>query len=264
MDLIQLTLDPRGVAYVTLNRPDKRNALSFAMLQQLVEIAKQLKSNRQVRCVILQGSSGVFSAGIDLGDLNNGKKALYAAWQLIKPGQSLFQEACLIWQTLPVPVIAVLEGYCLGAGLQLAAAADIRIAAPATQLSIMETRWGLVPDMGLTRSLQGLLRADQLRELTYTARIFDATEAQSLGLVTHVNEAPCEQAEQLVSELLTRSPDALQASKRVLLTMLQRPDRALRLEKLWQLRLLMGKNSRLARQKDRQPDIQFLPRQFGG
>lgn len=251
-----------GIATVSLNRPDKRNAMSFALLKELVNTANKIKKDRSIRCVILTGEAQVFSAGIDLTDLNNPKNTAYAAWELIRPGQSLFQKAFLIWQELPVPVIAALEGFCFGAGMQLALAADIRIAHPATQMSIMESRWGLVPDMGLSRSLKGVIGLDLAKELTLTARIFDANYAKSIGLVTHLNESPLQHAQSLAEEMLGRSPDALMAAKRVLDAMEHQPNKSLRLEKIWQLKLLMGKNSKLARKKDKNPDVQFLPRQF--
>jgi enoyl-CoA hydratase/carnithine racemase len=251
-----------GIAIVRLNRPEKRNAMSFALLKDLLKTAEQLQKNRQLRAVILTGEAQVFSAGIDLADLNDPKNRAFAAWELVKPGQSLFQKAFLVWQQLPVPVIAVLEGFCFGAGMQLALAADIRIAHPKTQLSIMESRWGLVPDMGLSRSLAGLISLDLAKELTLTARIFDATYAKEIGLVTHLSDTPLTHAKQLASEICTRSPDAVYAAKRILDAMQHAPNKALRLEKIWQLKLLLGKNSRLARQKDKKPHIEFLPRQF--
>ncbi|MEN3980431.1 crotonase/enoyl-CoA hydratase family protein [Acinetobacter sp. CWB-B33] len=251
-----------GIATVTLNRPDKRNAMSFALLKELVRIANLIKKDRSIRCVILTGEAQVFSAGIDLTDLNNPKNTAYAAWELIKPGQSLFQKAFLVWQELPVPVIAAIEGFCFGAGMQLALAADIRIAHPSTQMSIMESRWGLVPDMGLTRSIKGIIGLDLAKELTLTARIFDARYAKDIGLVTHLDESPLTQAQALAAEMLNRSPDALAAVKRVLDAMEHSPNKSLRLEKIWQLKLLLGKNSKLARKKDKNPDVQFLPRQY--
>jgi enoyl-CoA hydratase/carnithine racemase len=251
-----------GIATVSLNRPDKRNAMSFALLKELVNIANRIKKDRTIRCVILTGEAQVFSAGIDLSDLNNPKNTAYAAWELIRPGQSLFQKAFLIWQELPVPVIAAIEGYCFGAGMQLALAADIRIAHPETQMSIMESRWGLVPDMGLSRSLKGIIGLDLAKELTLTARIFDANYAKDIGLVTHLNATPLQQAQNLAEEMLGRSPDALTAAKRVLDAMEHQPSKSLRLEKIWQLKLLLGKNSKLARKKDKNPEVQFLPRQF--
>ena len=99
MSLVKLE-KKNGIATVSLNRPDKRNAMSFALLKELVRIANLIKKDRSIRCVILTGEAQVFSAGIDLSDLNNPKNTAYAAWELIKPGQSLFQKAFLIWQDL--------------------------------------------------------------------------------------------------------------------------------------------------------------------
>ena len=251
-----------GIATVYLNRPEKRNAMSFALLKELVSTAQKIKKDRSIRCVILTGEANVFSAGIDLADLNSPKNTAFAAWELIKPGQSLFQKAFLIWQELPVPVIAALEGFCFGAGMQLALAADIRIAHPETQMSIMESRWGLVPDMGLTRSLKGVIGLDLAKELTLTARIFNGQYAKDIGLVTHLSESPLEQAQKIATEMLQRSPDALTAAKRVLDAMEHAPTKSLRLEKIWQLKLLLGKNSQIARKKDKNPEVQFLPRQY--
>ncbi|MCU4546359.1 crotonase/enoyl-CoA hydratase family protein [Acinetobacter pittii] len=251
-----------GIATVYLNRPDKRNAMSFALLKELVSTAKAIKKDRDIRCVILTGEAQVFSAGIDLSDLNNPKNSAFAIWELVKPGHSLFQKAFLIWQNLPVPVIAALEGYCFGAGMQLALAADIRISHPDTKMSIMESRWGLVPDMGLTRSLKGLIGVDLAKELTLTARVFDGDYAKEIGLVTHLSDSPLEKANEIATEMLQRSPDALTAAKRVLDAMEHQPEKSLRLEKIWQLKLLLGKNSKLARKKDKHPEVNFLPRQY--
>lgn len=251
-----------GIATVYLNRPEKRNAMSFALLNELVKAAQQIEKDRSIRCVILTGEASVFSAGIDLADLNNPKNRAYAAWELIKPGQSLFQKAFLIWQQLPVPVIAAIEGYCFGAGMQLALAADIRIAHPDTQMSIMETRWGLVPDMGLTRSIKGVIGLDLAKELSLTARIFKGEYAKQIGLVTHLDSQPLLKAQSIAEEMRQRSPDALAAVKQVLDAMEHQPKRSLRLEKIWQLKLLLGKNSQIARKKDKNPELEFLPRQF--
>jgi enoyl-CoA hydratase/carnithine racemase len=250
------------IATVSLNRPDKRNAMSFALLRELIVTAKHIKKDKSIRVVILTGNGAAFSAGIDLSDLNDPKKALFAAWELLKPNQSLFQKAFLVWQDLPVPVIAAVHGHCLGAGMQLALAADVRISTPDCHLSIMESRWGLVPDMGITRTLKGLVPLDIAKELTLTARILSGTDAKTLGLVTHLAADPLVAAEALAAELLTRSPDALLAAKRVLNAMEHQPRRALRLEKLWQLKLILGKNSKIARKKDKNPALEFSPRQF--
>lgn len=261
MSLITLT-QVGEIAHVQLNRPEKRNALSFAMLYQLVEIATTIKKDKHIRVVILSGQGDAFSAGIDLNDLNNPKNSALAVWELLKPGQSIFQKANLIWQSLPVPVIAALHGHCLGAGMQLALGADIRICHPECKLSIMESRWGLVPDMGLTRSIKDIIPLDLAKELTLTGRIFSGDYAQQIGLVTHLSDDPVTQAMQLAEEMIDRSPDALLAGKRVLDAMAHQPERSLRLEKIWQLKLLFGNNSKLARLKDKKPEIRFKPRQF--
>ncbi|OTG83194.1 enoyl-CoA hydratase [Acinetobacter sp. ANC 4558] len=261
MTLIRIEKN-NGIATVWLNRPDKRNAMSFALLKELIVTAKKIKKDRNIRCVILTGEAQVFSAGIDLADLNDPRNRVYATWELLKPGQSLFQKAFLIWQELPIPVIAALEGFCFGAGMQLALATDIRISHPKTKMSIMESRWGLVPDMGLSKSLKGIIGLDLAKELSLTARIFEGTYAKEVGLVTHLDDAPFTKAQQLAEELIQRSPDALIAVKRVLNAMEHNPHKSLRLEKIWQFKLLIGKNSQLARKKDKHPDVQFLARQY--
>ncbi len=259
----QLAIEYRdGIAVVRLNRPQKRNAMDFAMLKELLACARRLQRDRTLRAVVLAGAGESFSAGIDLGELGRASNRRFAFWELLKPGQSLFQKAFLVWQALPVPVIAAVHGHCFGAGMQLALAADLRIATPDSQLSIMESRWGLVADMGLTRSLRGLVAADVARELTFSARIVSGTQAQALGLVTHVADDPVEAAVLLAREFATRSPDAVLAAKRVLHAMVQSPGRALRLEKWWQLKLLLGRDSAIARRRAQSPQLQYEPRQY--
>ena len=101
-----------------------------------------------------------------------------------------FQRAAYDWVRVPVPVIAALHGNCLGGGLQIALGADIRIAAPDTRLSVMEVKWGLIPDMSITRTLPRLVGIDVAKELTYTGRVFTGTEARELGVVTRVSDEP--------------------------------------------------------------------------
>lgn len=250
------------VAQVRLNRPDKRNAISFALLRELESAARSMRRDRTLRAVVLCGAGASFSSGIDLADLGDPRNRWWAAWQLLKPGRSLFQQAFLAWQELPVPVLAAVHGHCFGAGMQLALAADIRFATPDCELSIMEARWGLVPDMGLTRSLRGIVRPDVAKELVFTARVVRGEEAQRLGLVTHVAADPLAAARTLAAEIATRSPDAVLAAKRVLDAMQHAPSRALRLEKSWQLRLLRGRNAGVARKRASAPDTPYLPREY--
>ncbi len=251
-----------NIATITLNRPQKKNAMSFMMVDELISVATRISKDKTLRAVILHGAEGTFCAGIDLGDLNNPKNQAYALWELIKPWQSLFQRVCLVWRDVPIPVITVLEGHCIGAGLQLALACDVRIAHPDCQLSVMEAKWGLVPDMGLTQSALGLVRADILKELAMSARILDAEEGLQLGLVTHCSELPLEDAQKLAAKFAQRSPDAVLASKRIINAMYQQSGSTLYKEKLWQLKLMLGRNRKLALKRAKDASVEFAKRQF--
>lgn len=248
---------------VTLNRPQKKNAMSFQMMTELIGVAKALKKDRSLRAVIINGEGDTFCAGIDLGDLNNPKNMLMGVYELVKPTQSIFQRVCLIWREVPMPVIIATHGYCIGAGMQLALACDFRITTPDCQFAIMEAKWGLVPDMGLTQSALHVLPVDTLKELTMTARLISATEAQQLHLVSHVDDNPYQRAQTLAAEIANRSPDAVLASKRVINRMTQQRFCALYQEKMWQLKLMGGgKNRKLAIKKAKDSGVKFLKRQF--
>lgn len=251
-----------NILSVTLNRPKKKNAMSFAMMHELLTVAKYAASDKILRAVIINGAEQTFCAGIDLSDLNQPKNRTYALLELIKPTQSLFQRVCLVWRDLPVPVIAVLEGHCIGAGLQLALACDIRISHPDCQLSIMEAKWGLVPDMGITQSALGVLRVDVLKELAMTARIIDGEQGQQLGLISHCSDEPLAHAQTLAQELTQRSPDAVLASKRVINAMYQQSALTLYQEKFWQLKLMLGRNRKVAVKKSKESATEFSKRQF--
>ena len=252
----------QNILTVTLNRPQKKNAMSFMMVNELITLAARISKDKSLRAVILNGAAGTFCAGIDLGDLNNPKNQAYAFWELIKPWQSLFQRVCLVWRELPIPVIAVLEGHCIGAGLQLALACDVRISHPDCKLSVMEAKWGLVPDMGLTQSALGVVRADVLKELAMSARVLDGKEAKELGFVTHCSESALADAQTLAHELAARSPDAVLASKRIVNAMYQQSSGTLYQEKMWQLKLMFGRNRKLALKKAKDTGIEFAKRQF--
>ena len=169
---------------------------------------------------MIHGAGGVFSAGIDLTDLMGLAPRLGEIKQQMRnppagEAANLFQKPITIWAELPVPVIAAIDGVCFGAGMQLALGADFRIAAPDAKLSIMEAKWGLIPDMGITQSLPRLMRADQAKDLVMTGRVLDAPEAASLGLVTRVSDNPLQAALALAGDLAAKSPDAIRAGKRL-------------------------------------------------
>ncbi len=251
-----------GILTLSLNRPDKKNAMSFAMMRELILVAKRVSADKHIRAVIVDGSEHTFCSGIDLQDLNAPKNQAFAIWELIKPWQSLFQKVCLVWQDLPVPVIGVLEGHCLGAGLQLALAFDSRISHPDCKFAIMEAKWGLVPDMGLSQSAVGIVRLDVLKELAMSARVIDSSTALKAGLISHCHEDPMAAALALAEEIIARSPDAVLASKRVVNQLYSPNPISLYQEKLWQLKLMLGRNQKLAVKKAKEASVKFTPRQF--
>jgi enoyl-CoA hydratase/carnithine racemase len=205
------------VATVTLNRPDKHNALDAAMFEAIAAAAQELAGEPGLRAVVLHGAGPSFCSGIDLGSLaagGGGLDGVRAALAEAPPNR--FQLPAYGWLALPVPVIAAVHGNCLGGGLQIALAADIRIAAPDARLSVMEVKWGLVPDMSLTRTLPRLVGIDVAKELTYTARVISGAEARELGVVTRVDGEPLAAAHVLAAEIADRSPDAVRSAKRLL------------------------------------------------
>lgn len=237
------------IAYVTLNRADKYNGLDLPMLRALVEVPRRIAADREVRAVILTGEGKAFCAGLDFASVARSPFAFIRAG-LKLPGQTtnLFQRACWAWRELPVPVIAVLHGHCFGGGLQLALAADFRFTTPDCELSVMEGRLGLIPDMTGSVTLRELVPMDVAKRLAMTAEIFDGRRALDYGLVTGVSDDPRKDAEALAGQLLARSPDAVALTKRLLhRTWHRSPQRAFWTETWLQLRLLRGANHRLAR-----------------
>lgn len=144
-----------GIAEVLLNRPGRKNALSEAMFDDIAAAGAQLATEPGLRVVILSGAGGDFCAGLDMAFMAETAARLpemkARLLRPVEPGRAnWFQRPCTVWQELPVPVIAAIDGVCLGGGLQIALGADIRIAHPQARLSIMEAKWGLVPDMGIS------------------------------------------------------------------------------------------------------------------
>ena len=125
------------------------------------------------------------------------------------------QRPALVWKRLPVPVIAAIHGVAYGGGCQIALGADIRFAAPDAKMSIMEIKWGLIPDMSITQTLRDVLPLDLAKELTFTGRVLSGAEASQLGLVTHVVEDPLAAALELAREIAGKSPHAVRAGKKL-------------------------------------------------
>ncbi len=204
------------VAVVTLTRPEKHNALDVPMFDGIIGAAERLASEPGVRAVVLHGDGPSFCSGLDIVSIlstGGGIEGLTDRARGENP--NWFQRAAYEWIRLPVPVIAAIHGHCFGGGLQIALAADIRFVAPDARLSVMETRWGLIPDMSITRTLPRLVGIDVAKELTYTGRVISGREAHELGLATHVSEDPLSGARELAGEIAGRSPDAVRGAKRL-------------------------------------------------
>ncbi|WP_294262692.1 crotonase/enoyl-CoA hydratase family protein [uncultured Sphingomonas sp.] len=203
-----------GVAEVRLARPDKLNALDPAMFAAIADTIDRLGEARDVRAVVLSGEGRGFCAGLDMasmaaaGDLGGLAERRHGI-------ANLYQHVAWGWRTLPMPVIAALHGVVFGGGLQIASGADIRIAAPDARLSVMELKWGIVPDMAGYALWRGLVRDDALRECIYTAREFGAEEAAALGFVTRLADDPLAEARSLARIIADRNPHAIRAAKRL-------------------------------------------------
>jgi enoyl-CoA hydratase/carnithine racemase len=218
---VRVTVDEHGVAEVAMVRADKMNALDPHMFRALIDAIAQLRGDARVRAVVLQGEGGAFCAGLDksslqgiarqdgastVGDLVPRTHGLANAWQQVAWG----------WRELPVPVIAAVQGVAFGGGLQIALGADVRLVHPEARLSVMEVKWGLVPDMAGCVLLAELTRADVARELTFTGRIVSGQEAVGIGLATRATQDPLADARAMARQIAGSSPDAIRGAKRLL------------------------------------------------
>lgn len=209
-----------GVADVRLIRADKMNALDRAMFDGIIEAGDQLANMKGVRCVVLSGEGRAFCAGLDMQSFAAmGEGGVPGANHLAKRTHGIAnvpQQCAWQWRTLPVPVIAAVHGVAFGGGFQIALGADIRYATADTRFSVMEIKWGLVPDLAGTQLMRHLAREDVVRELTYTGRVFNGTEAREYGFVTKLVDDPRAAALETAKDIANKSPDAVRAAKRLL------------------------------------------------
>ena len=203
-----------GVARVRLARPEKMNGLDLAMFEGLIEAGRAIAANRSVRAVVLHGEGKGFCAGLDFMSFMGSPDA---SQKLLARGPespaNVAQRAAWIWQEVPVPVIAAVHGVAYGGGLQIALAADLRYVTADAQLSVMEIKWGIIPDMSITQTLLRLVAADHAKELTFTGRVVSGTEAAELGLATRVCADPLEEALATAALIAKKSPHAIRAAK---------------------------------------------------
>jgi len=202
------------IAFVSLNRPEKLNALDMPMFEGIVKACKTIRKNKKARAVILSGEGAAFCSGLDVKSMF--KNPVTAVKLLIKPGtkaSNLAQDVSYLWRELPIPVIAVTHGKCWGGGFQIVLGADFRYTTPDCEFSIMESKWGLIPDMAGSIALRELTSIDIAKELAMTARIFDGEEAKRYNLVTHVCTDPMTSAIAFAEALKEKSPDAINSTK---------------------------------------------------
>ncbi|MEM7020021.1 MAG: crotonase/enoyl-CoA hydratase family protein [Pseudomonadota bacterium] len=244
-DLVEITKD-NGVAHVELNRGEKYNALSQKMFAAIVEAGQSLMHDESTRAVVLSGRGKGFCAGLDFSSFqamgnSDGNTPIDTGRQenIANRGQMVGY----VWKQLPMPVIAGIHGVAFGGGFQLSLGADIRIAAPDARFSVMEIKWGLIPDMSITQTFRELVRMDVAKELTFTGRVFDAPEAAELGIVTQVKDDPIQAALDMAQEIASKSPTAIRAGKKLFEeTWRSEPAHGFQLEESLQLGLIGSPN----------------------
>jgi enoyl-CoA hydratase/carnithine racemase len=206
--------DRGAVRHLVLNRPEKRNAMSQALLVELRDALSAAAERESVHCVVLRGEGPVFSAGVDLGEL----MSFAGEPSVLRPFRGVFLDCANLCEEMAKPVVCQIHGTCLGGALEVALGCDLRIASSDAKLALPEVKLGIIPDVGGSSRLPAVVGLGRAKELIMTGRTIDATEAQHIGLVNRVVEAgELEQATQaLVDELLANSPIAVGRAKRVI------------------------------------------------
>jgi enoyl-CoA hydratase/carnithine racemase len=213
------------IAHAHMIRGDKMNALDADMMDALIECGERIKADKTIRAVVLSGEGRAFCAGLDMGNFTKMAEGGDAGVSGGGERQKLAvrthglanrpQKVAFTWREIEVPVIAAAQGFALGGGFQLFMGADMRYAAPGTKFSIMESRWGLVPDMGTTHVMAQVAREDIVKELAFTARIFEADEAYEHGFLTRITDNPIEAALETATAIAARNPEAIRGTKRL-------------------------------------------------
>lgn len=254
------------IARVWLNRPDKLNGLTLDLVEELVVAATSLSKNRNIRAVVIEGRGNSFCAGLDFASAAKEPKRRMAKLFVPNPfrGTNGFQECFWAWRKVPVPVIAVTRGHVFGGGIQLALACDFRFTTPDCQWSVLEAKWGLIPDMSGTVTLSELVGADVAKRLTMTGEIFSGEQAHAYGLASGVDADPGKLAQELIEAIIARSPDSVAASKRLLNSVRFGSLRsAFGRERRFQLAMFRTKNAGISRKAGMKGEVpNFGPRTF--
>ena len=259
--MIELTIE-NEIADVALNRPEKLNALNMPMFKAIDNMINKLRRLKHLRAIIISGNGADFCTGIDVKSIMKSRLAIVQLLWKLRLGQpNLAQRVSVGWRKLPVPVIVAIHGRCWGAGMQVALGGDFRIAAPTASLSIMEGKWGLIPDMGGTLALRENVAIDQAMMLAMTANELTAEQALQAHLITEVHQDPLGRARELASELAARSPDAIAGVKKLYQTAWSANEASiLRRETLYQLRVFLGINRMIATKRAQGDDSKYRPR----
>lgn len=261
--MLSITINNQ-VALVTLNRADKRNAINLDMFNAICNACKQLRKNKHVRVIIVNGNGEDFCSGLDVKSVLSKPRSIFKLMTKFWPGNAnVAQQVSYLWRKIPVPVIFALHGRCWGGGLQIALGGDFRYASDDATFSVMEGKWGLIPDMGGNLAIREVVPRDVALRLAMTAEVINAEQAKSYGLITEICEDPLAQAYKLAEQLKQRNPDALAACKTMYHKLWSSSNwRWLATESWYQVKVILGKNQKIAVQKQLKPEqnIDYLPR----
>lgn len=218
-----LKLEQKGhIAYVTLNRPDKRNTMTLSFFYEMADLFRNLDKDDSVRAVVVKGAGKCFTGGLDLVDAQELFNVASEKWaggrEKMRVHIKELQEGMNWVERCRKPVITAVHGHCVGGGIDLMSAADIRIASRNAVFSIRETRIGIIADVGTLQRLPHIIGQGWFRELALTGRDFNAEDALKMGLITHLcedEEALFAKADELAEELASLPPLAVQGVKEV-------------------------------------------------
>lgn len=209
-----ITEDRGAVRHIVMNRPEKRNAMNEELIRRLAQELHTAAHDPRVRCVVVRGDGAMFSSGMDFaslgalagdpGRLREFRSGVLAAWNLC--------------EEMAKPTIAQIHGGCIGGAMELALACDLRVMAADAVIGLVETRVGLIPDVGGSSRLPSVVGLGRAKEMIMTSKLLSGVEAERIGLVNRV--APAEEldaaTQQLVDELLQCAPLAIGLAKRVI------------------------------------------------
>lgn len=217
-----VTIEKQGhIATVWLDRPDKLNAMNIPMWDDLPRAMDVLETDPETRVVIIAGKGRAFTAGIDLQALAMVGMGIEGNSEVVKR-RALYQQIKQMQHTMtsiancPKPVIAAVHGHCIGAGVDLITACDIRLASPDATFSVRETRLGMVADVGTMQRLPKVIAPGHVAELAFTGKDINATRAKEIGLVNDIHQDVHQAAIDLAGEIAANSPLAVQGAKAIL------------------------------------------------